>query len=36
MIKCFMRYDDEVYHEWILEMEPNNWRLDIVYNGIWL
>ena len=36
MFKCFMRYDDEAYHEWMIEMGPNNLREDIAYNGIWL
>ena len=36
MFKCFMRYNDEVYHGWMLEMVPNNLRVDIAYNGTWL
>ena len=36
MFKYFMRYDDEVYHGWMLEMGPNNLRVDIAYNGTWL
>ena len=32
MFKCFMRYDDEAYHKWMIEMGPNNLRVDI---AIW-
>ena len=34
MFKSFMRYNDEVYHGWVLEMRLNNLRIDIAYNGI--
>ena len=34
MFKCFMRYDNEVYHGWMHKMGPNNLRVDIAYNGI--